>query len=128
MLEPRIKVEGLNETLRDLRRLKNTEIPKAIRQANKEAAQVVVPVAKTLAPVKSGKLARSVGARATAKYAAIKAGSAARVPYAGAIHFGWPAHHIAPNPFLYRATDMRLMEVHRSYQENMDKIAERFNR
>lgn len=123
-----IEVENLSAVLKDLRQLQDKEIPKAIRAANKDAADLVVPTARAEAPQRTGRLARSIGARATQKSASIKAGSAQRVPYAGPIHFGWPAHHIKPNPFLYRALEKRMGEVRERYIKQMDKIVERFNR
>lgn len=123
-----IKIEGLNEVLRDLRRFGDKEAPKAIRQANKKAAEIVVPTAKAEAPRRSGRLAASVAARATARYGAVKAGTAARVPYAGVIHFGWFRHHIAPNPFLYRAVDKRIGEVYAAYERQMNQAIDAMNR
>lgn len=93
------RIEGLNEVLRDLHRFGDKDTPKAIRAANKQAAEVVVPTARAEAPRRSGRLAASVAAKATQKYGAVKAGTAARVPYAGPIHFGWFRRHIRPNPF-----------------------------
>jgi HK97 gp10 family phage protein len=123
-----IDVDGLEQVLRDFRRLEDKEVPKAIRAANLEAANLVVPTAREKAPKRTGRLARSIGARATQKSASIKAGSAARVPYAGPIHFGWVRRHIKPQPFLYDALDQRMGEVHRVYVMRMDQAIERFNR
>jgi HK97 gp10 family phage protein len=122
----RIQVEGLNETLRDLRKLKEKDIPKAIRNANLEAAELVVPTAQAEAPRRSGKLAKTVKAKATRKAGSVKAGSAA-VPYAGPIHFGWGRRHIDPQPFLYRAIDKRIHEVRERYEAQMRRAIERFN-
>jgi HK97 gp10 family phage protein len=114
-------VVGLNEVLRDLRRFGDKDTPKAIRAANKAAADLVVPTAKAEAPHKSGDLARSVGAKATARAGSVKAGSRVRVPYAGPIHFGWWSRRIPPNPFLYRAVDKRINEVHAIYVKQIDQ-------
>jgi len=123
----RVEITGLNEVLRDLRRLKDKDTPKAIRAANLDAAKAVVPTAKAEAPRRSGRLAASVGARATAKAGSVKAGSGVRVPYAGPIHFGWWSHGIQPNPFLYRAVDRRIGEVYAAYVKQMEKAIARFN-
>jgi hypothetical protein len=123
-----VKIEGLNEVLRDLRRMKERDTLKAIRQANLDAAKKVAEGAKLEVPVRSGKLQRSIAARATQRAGSVKAGSPVRVPYAGPIHFGWLRHHIRPNPFLYRAVDKRIGEVFEAYQRQIEKVIERFNR
>lgn len=70
-------------------------------------------VAAALAPRRSGKLARSIravtGKRQRAGLAAratIKAGSPVRVPYAGAINYGWRKRNIEPSHFMQRASDI----------------------
>ena len=52
----------------------------------------------------------------------VRAGRAA-VPYAGVIHFGWAAHSIAPQPFLYDAADARADEVLAKFHEDINKQA-----
>jgi hypothetical protein len=122
-----IRVDGLSEVLRDLRKLGNKDVPKAIRKANLDAAKLVVPTAKGIAPRRTGRLAASVGARATQKAGSIKAGSRVKVPYAGPIHFGWWERHIRPNPFLYRAVDRRAREVYRQYEKQLEQAVKGFN-
>lgn len=123
-----VRIDGLNDVLRDLRRLKERDTLKAIRQANLDAAKLVAEQGKIEAPRRSGRLAASVGARATQKSGSVKAGSPSRVPYAGPIHFGWFRRHIRPNPFLYRAVDKRIGEVFAAYTKQLDQAIERFNR
>jgi HK97 gp10 family phage protein len=122
-----IEVEGLNQVLAELKRLKNVEIPRAIRQANLEAAELVVPTARAEAPKKSGKLAGSIKAKATKRAGSLQAGSAVRVPYAGPIHFGWGRRHIAPQPFLYRAVDKRMHEVYERYVRQLDQALRKWH-
>jgi hypothetical protein len=50
----------------------------------------------------TGRLARSVRAGAARTKAVVRAGGAA-VPYAGPIHYGWPARNIQPQQFLLKA-------------------------
>jgi HK97 gp10 family phage protein len=122
-----VSVVGLDEVLRDLRKLQDKEIPKAIRTANYDAAKLVVPTARGEAPKRTGKLAASVSAKATTRVGSVKAGSRVRVPYAGPIHFGWWKRHIKPNPFLYRAVDKRIGDVYRQYEKQLEKAIARFN-
>jgi hypothetical protein len=44
------------------------------------------------------------------------------VPYAGPIHFGWPAHNIEPTPFLYDALDQRRSEVIDLYEQRVGDL------
>jgi HK97 gp10 family phage protein len=122
-----IKVDGLAGVLRDLRRLKDKEVPKAIRQANKNAAEMVAATARVEVPVKSGRLKRSIKAQATQKSASVKAGTAARVPYAAVVHFGWAKRHIRPQPFIYEALDRRIAEVREAYERQLNQAIEKFN-
>ncbi|MFF4408117.1 HK97-gp10 family putative phage morphogenesis protein [Streptomyces sp. NPDC001404] len=125
-----VQVQGLNELKQSLRRLKDKDLNKKIREANKSAAEVVKPEAQRTAPHRSrspkdnrkyrpGKLARSVSVVASANSAAIKAGSKARVPYAAAVHFGFPKRHIRPNRFLYRAMARKSDDVSQTYEREI---------
>ena len=116
------KVDGLKELQKEIRKTEDVELKKSLRLANKEAAQVVADQAKVEVPRRSGRLARSIGTQASQTSAFVKAGTAARVPYAGPIHFGWPKRNIRPQPFLYEALDKRIGEVRRAYEKNLGKI------
>lgn len=116
------KVDGLKELQKEIRKTEDVELKKRLRLANKEAAQVVADQAKVEVPRRSGRLARSIGTQATQTSAFVKAGTAARVPYAGPIHFGWPKRNIRPQPFLYEAMDKRIGEVRKAYEKNLGKI------
>jgi hypothetical protein len=50
------------------------------------------------------------------------------VPYAGPIHFGWPRHNIAPNPFIYDALDDRKAEVIDKYEAHIEALVEKVGR
>ncbi|WP_030779363.1 HK97-gp10 family putative phage morphogenesis protein [Streptomyces sp. NRRL S-920] len=123
-----VRVEGLNQLKRTLRQLKDKDLSKRVREVNKEAAELIKPDAQRGVPqhtrtrkdnrkYRPGKLARSVKVVASANSAAIKAGTASRAPYAGAIHFGYPKRGIRPNRFLYRAM-----------ARNSDRVAETYER
>jgi hypothetical protein len=92
-----------------------------LRVLNLEAAEVVKQKADGLVPRRTGKLARSVRAAASQKSARVRAGYQ-RVPYAGPIHFGWPARGIRPNPFLYDALDARRGQVVEVYERGIDRL------
>lgn len=85
MTEP-IKVTGLAEFNRNLKRL-DANLPKALRLALNDAADVIVSDAKPRIPRRSGKAAGSVRARSTRTKARITGGGA-RAPYYPWLDFG----------------------------------------
>lgn len=118
-----IRVEGLTELRKALR-----DAPAAARKelskANKAAAQVVADEAKSTVPRRTGRLAASIAAQATQTAGKVKAGSAARVPYAGPIHYGWGRRHIRPNPFLMRALSRERQQVIKAYEAAMERFVD----
>lgn len=118
------KVVGLRETQRRLRKM-DREATKKLRVANKEAAEVVKDEAKVQVPVRSGKLQRSVGVKASQTSAAVKAGTKSTVPYGNPVHWGWQRRpQGGSNPktmFLWRAVRDTHDEFVEAYDEAMDK-------
>lgn len=122
--DPTIRIEGLKELQRDLRKAQDKDSKKLLRKANKTAAEVVaLRAAQKEAPRKSGRLRKSIGARAGQTSSKVKAGTASRVPYAGAIHFGWPRRNIRPNRFLNRALWRTRDQVRDAYSEALEVLA-----
>jgi hypothetical protein len=70
-----------------------------LKDVNKRVGELVASAARPRVPVRSGALAASIRPAAAAAKVTIRAGSA-KLPYAGPVHWGWPAHHITANPFL----------------------------
>jgi hypothetical protein len=58
--------------------------------------------------------------------AVVRAGGA-RVPYAGVIHFGWPAHRIAPNPFLAESLQRKRPEVLDELDRGIEELLRKNN-
>ena len=83
-------IRGMANSLQTLARSGqgDSELDEKMRAASKRAAQAIVPEAQKMVPVISGALKRSIRADATRRYARIKAGTAARTPYALAVHRG----------------------------------------
>ena len=123
-----IKVEGLKGLQRQLSQAADKDMQKRIRKANKDAASIVSDEAKNIVPVRTGALRKSIGARGTNKAATVKAGTAARVPYAGPVHFGWRARGIEPQPFLYEALGDKWREVYTQYDEQLSELVNELNR
>lgn len=70
--------------------------------AHGQAGDYVAQLARGMAPVRSGRLAGSIRADSAATAATVTAGGPG-VPYAGPIHWGWPARNIRAQPFLVDA-------------------------
>jgi hypothetical protein len=122
-----IKTEilGLREVQRDLRKL-GDDTKTELKDTHKAAAEIVVLGAKRLVPYRTGRLADSIRALATNTSGRVRAGSAS-VPYAGPIHFGWPARRIAPQPFIYDAMDARVDEIRGLYDKRIEELIRNYD-
>lgn len=132
-----VQVDGLREFQRNVRSLRSKELNKAVREANKASGEVLIPQAKHESPdgkrdaksskkYRPGKLDKSIKVTASAKGAVIKAGSAARVPYAAAIHFGYRKRNISPNRFLFRAMARKSDQVAATYERRIDAVVRQY--
>lgn len=81
-----IAIDGLTEFNRNLKKL-DADLPKALRVALNEAADVVVGYAKPRVPKRSGRAQRSVKARST-RTAVRVSGGGNRAPYYPWLDFG----------------------------------------
>lgn len=84
-IEP-VKIEGLAEFNRNLKKL-SADLPKALRLAHNEAAQLIVDYAKPRVPRKTGRAAGTIKARSTRTESRVSGGSK-RVPWYGWLDFG----------------------------------------
>ncbi len=116
----KIEIENLRETQKALK-----DFSKATREEMKDvhrrAGEIVVEGALRIVPFRTGALAASLASNPTMKQGRVRVGSAS-VPYAGAIHFGWAARNIQPNPFIYDVLDQRRQEVYNAYAEGISKL------
>lgn len=94
-----------------------------LKDANQEAGQIVAGEARPISPHRSGRLAASVRAARQVGRARIQAGGAA-VPYAGVIHWGWPSHNIAPQPFISTAAVATEPQWLPLYLDNVQKLCD----
>lgn len=81
-----IKIEGLNEFVRNLKRI-DSDLPKAVRKAFNSAADIVVEDARPSIPKRSGKAQAAVRAQSTQTSARVKGGGA-KAPYYPWLDFG----------------------------------------
>jgi phage gpG-like protein len=94
------QVAGLTKLVRDLEGM-GVEVAD-LKAAFGAIANRAADVAAAHAPSVTGRLRRSIKGSKAKNYAMVRAGSA-RVPYAGAINYGWRARNIAPSNFMERA-------------------------
>ena len=112
-----VSVEGARELRKALKTV-GDEAKAGLKDVNLEVAEIVARAAVTKVPSRSGALRETVRAAGAQTRASVKAGYK-KVPYAGVIHFGWPARGILPRPFLYDALDARRDEVMDAYTDGM---------
>jgi hypothetical protein len=117
-----VKVEGLNDTKRKLKKLgKDVDYGDQFLAVNKTLAEAVAGDSKNYVPVLTGALQGTIRAAASKTSGHVKVGYKA-VPYAGPIHFGWPARFIKPQPFIYDAIDRRRNEIKDRYDQLVKKL------
>jgi hypothetical protein len=114
-----IKVKGLSEFSRNLKRL-DADLPKALRIAFNEAADVVVTDARSGIPTRSGKAKASVKARSTRTAARI-VGGGNRAPYYPWLDFGGRVgrSRSVRRPFL---SDGRY--IYNAFYDNADRLGD----
>lgn len=108
-----IKIDGLNEFVRNLKKL-DADLPKTLRVGFNDAAQIVVDYAKPRVPHKSGKAAGSIRAQSTRTTVRVSEGGK-RAPYMPFLDFGGRVGRkrsivrpfIKEGRFLYAALDDR---------------------
>jgi HK97 gp10 family phage protein len=121
-----VQIEGLRETLRDLRDL-GKDAKEDMKETHRRAGEIVAAAAKPLAPVRTGALSKTIVSSPTQYQGRVRIGRGASVPYAGPIHFGWPARGIRPQPFIYDALDGRREQVLQTYESRIGDLIARHN-
>lgn len=114
----RVRVEGLARTSRQLSRAgADMQNMKALMHS---LGMMVVRAAQP--PVLTGRLAGTLRAGRGKTKAVVRAGTAG-VPYAGVIHYGWPARGIRPNEFLTQALHRERSDIFRALDRGLAEIA-----
>ena len=123
-----VKIEGLSKVRRNLKNLSDDVDYRAMEflPVNKSIADAVAGDAKSYVPFLTGTLAGTIRSAATKTSARVRAGYKA-VPYAGPIHFGWPARFIKPQPFFYDAIDKRRGEIQERYDDMVKKLIKKYD-
>lgn len=117
-----VRVDGLNQTLTALQRfgVEAGDLKDVMSAIADEGAQL----ASSFAPKRSGRLSSSIrGNKAKAK--AIVIAGRARVPYAGAINYGWPNRGIRPALFMQRADAALAPKAVQMLEAGIDQLIRR---
>ena len=85
---------------------------------NAKAGDLIVGAARARAPKRSGRLASSLAPVVSATAVTV----ASHLPYAGPVHWGWPARHIAAQPFLSDAATSTETTWAGYYETELDAI------
>lgn len=120
-----LEIEGLRELQKSIRNLTD-DSRNDMKETHRRAGQIVVDGAARYVPVRSGALLASLRSAPTQRQGRVRVGSAA-VPYAGPIHFGWPARRIQPNPFIYEVLDDRRQEVYQLYADRIGQLIDKYD-
>jgi len=127
-----VKVVGLNQAVRALRAI---GVPSAeIGKASQESGEIVASRARTLVPVKTGKLRASIKTARQSKKIIVKAGNDKNVPYANPIHWGWnydsvnlKPKNIRPRPFFTNALRTTRDQVYQSFFDSMERLLKEYS-
>lgn len=95
-----------------------------LKDANTRAAKVVEEGTLGLVPVESGWLASTIRSTGTAAAGVVRVGTKA-VPYAGPIHWGWPARNIKANPFAADAAKLTEPTWGAIYEDAVNRAIDR---
>lgn len=94
---PLVQIDGARELRRTLRAAGDDL--EDLKEANQVAAEIAAAAARSRAPKRSGRLAADIRASGTKTAGIVRAGRK-KLPYAGPIHWGWPARGIEAQPYL----------------------------
>ena len=117
-----IRTEGFAKAVRALEKAGADSTD--MKQLMYEIGMLVVRASQP--PVLSGRLASSIRAGRGKTKAVVRAGGA-RVPYAGVIHYGYPARNIEPQPFLLEALQDKRGDAFKKLQDGIDDILRKNN-
>lgn len=115
-------VEGLRQVVRDLEKVGVDAAD--MKEVFVKIGDMVRADAAGLAPKKTGRLSASIKPTKTKNKAAVRAGSA-RVPYAGAINYGWRKRGIRADLFMQRAINGNVSRAIEMMEQGLDEIIQR---
>lgn len=122
MARPQVEVKGAKELRKQLKAAGDDLAD--LKATHKKIAQIVEFDALQLAPVVTGGLVGSIRASGTQTAAIVRAGRST-IPYAGPIHWGWPARNITAQPFLVDAQEAKYEDWMGEYTQMVDKALDK---
>jgi hypothetical protein len=115
-----VRLDGAKKFRQELKR---ADVAVAdLKEPYRLTANLVVGVAKPRTPRRTGALAGTVRGSGTQTAGIVRAGNKS-VPYAGPIHWGWPARHIKPQPWLSSAAQTSEPQWLPLFMEQLDQLA-----
>ena len=123
----RVEIQGAAKLRRALKRA-GVDM-KELSAVNRRAAASVAAAAKPRTPVgpgKNGHLSATVRPGATQRAGIVRVGGKAK-PYAGVVHYGWPARNIKANPWLIETAHDTENEWVELYMSELNRIIGRID-
>jgi uncharacterized protein YjiS (DUF1127 family) len=115
-----LKVQGLKQAIRALQ---DIGVPAAeIKAAGTQSGELVANQARSLVPIRTGRLRDSIRVSKALSKISISAGNNTRVPYANPIHWGWFRRNIKPQPFFIKALGLTRDQVYQNYYKTLDTL------
>jgi hypothetical protein len=115
-----LKVQGLKQAIRALQ---DIGVPAAeIKAAGTQSGELVANQARSIVPIRTGRLRDSIRVSKALTKISISAGNNTRVPYANPIHWGWFRRHIKPQPFFIKALGLTRDQVYQNYYKTLDTL------
>jgi hypothetical protein len=93
---------------------------KDLREPHASASRTVALAARPDTPRLTGRLASTVRSSGTRTAGIIRAGNSVAVPYAGPIHWGWPARNIKAQPWIYDAAERTQPQWLKDFEAEMN--------
>lgn len=121
-----VQVTGARELRAALKRM-DKRLTDDLKDVHSDAGELVAERARHYVPYLTGRLHDTIRTDRRIGGVSVLAGRTS-VPYAGVIHFGWPAHNIEPQPFLYEAIEDKADEVANLYALGIEVLVEKLDR
>lgn len=119
MAAPALQVDGARQLRSSLKRAGVSV--QDLKAAHKAVADMVATDASPRTPRRTGRLAGTLRAAGTQSAAIVRAGRST-VPYAGVIHWGWPAHGIDAQPWIAEAAERKFEPAQAQYLQALEAI------
>ena len=126
-----IKVQGLQDALKALKAIGTPTAE--VSAAAQQAGEIVASMSRSLVPVRSGDLRKTIKSKKQARKVLVSAGNNTTVPYANPSHWGWyydknnfVKKNIMPNPFFAKALGLTRQEVYENYFNSINKLFNRY--